>query len=177
MWNLYLAWVALGLAVILTRKIAFQPAKWVRFMLGILWLVFLPNTFYIITDLIHIRTTPGDFAWFDLVMLISFAFTGIVLGFTGLRLIHERFIRLYGQIGAQWLISAIIVLASFGVYIGRFLRLNSWDVFKSPGDAFISTLSGLSASGEPAWAFAFCLIFATLLLCIYWAVFAPAIEE
>lgn len=172
-WNLWLAWVALGLAVLLTRPFRLPLSRGIRYFIGILWLLFLPNTFYIITDLIHLRTTPGDFAWYDLIMLSSFAWTGIMLGFTGLRLIHSHFQSLYGNSNANWIANTLIVLTSFGVYLGRFLRLNSWDVIKNPGDTLFSTVSGLSRSGEPSWALAFCIVLATFLLIIYWGLFSP----
>lgn len=99
------------------------------------WLLFFPNAPYILTDLAHVtewRTSRSVPPWFDLQLHVLFAVTGLLLGFASLRIMHELVRRFWGTT-AGWLFSVISLgLAGFGVYLGRFLRWNSWDLVRSP---------------------------------------------
>lgn len=130
-WNLFLAWVPFVFALALYDS-------WRRGRLGAslafggLWLLFLPNAPYILTDLIHLGTIYGAPLWFDAGMIAAFAFTGLVLGLGSLFLVQ---LVLTGAFGPRlgWALSlGVIPVCSVGIYVGRFLRLNSWDALTDP---------------------------------------------
>jgi uncharacterized membrane protein len=97
------------------------------------WLVFFPNAPYILTDLQHLGNPKPDVPlWFDMLLIIWFAWTGLLLGLVSLFLMHGIVIREFGRVTGWGFVLAVGVLSSLGVYIGRFLRWNSWDLFLQP---------------------------------------------
>ena len=134
LWNLFLAWIPYLVSSYLVWRQPKSRSVWIGGFL--LWLIFLPNAPYIITDLFHLRPKTGVPYWLDLMILISFAWTGLILGLASLRHLH---IHLFNQLGKWWgwLITAcLLLLSGFGVYLGRFERWNSWDLFTDPTAIF-----------------------------------------
>ena len=132
-WNLVLAWIPFGLALIVyerARTGLLTPA-WAG--VGVLWLLFLPNAPYIVTDLKHVGTGDGVPVLYDVLLLSAAAWTGLLLGLTSLFLMHAVARRVVGAVNAWVLVVAALALSSFGIYLGRVLRWNSWDVFVRPG--------------------------------------------
>ncbi len=128
-WNLLLAWLPFLLA-----ELAFHGPKRPLFLLptAFLWLIFLPNAFYIVTDLIHLRPFPGVPLWYDAFLLFAFALAGVLLGSLSLQRMQALVTARFGA-HLGWLFAiGVLALSSFGIYIGRFLRWNSWDIFTSP---------------------------------------------
>jgi uncharacterized membrane protein len=131
-WNLFLAFVPWLFTVILTMSTNLQKSRLAVFgMLGI-WLLFFPNASYILTDLFHLSHHSSMPIWFDLVLILSFAWTGLLYGFLSLWNLEE----LMEQFLSKRVIAALSVLllfiSSFGIYIGRYLRWNSWDILYHP---------------------------------------------
>jgi uncharacterized membrane protein len=130
-WNLFLAWVpfvfALGAYLLARRRSG--PAVVV---LGLLWLLFFPNAPYMLTDFIHLDDSPAAPLWYDALMLASFAWTALVLGFASLYLMQMIWQRAAGPAVAWLGVLGALALASFGVYLGRFLGFNSWDALVRP---------------------------------------------
>lgn len=162
-WNLFLAWMPLAAAWMVLRLSGLLP----RLVAGGLWLLFLPNAPYILTDLLHLGRAPGAPLWFDLLLLLAYALTGLLLGFVSLAMLHAAVARRYGA-AAGWLFATgSLALSSYGVYVGRFLRWNSWDLLLRPGAVLGDTVRLL---GDPRpWLFS--LAFAGLLSASY-ALFA-----
>ncbi|MFL5966582.1 MAG: DUF1361 domain-containing protein [Gaiellaceae bacterium] len=131
-WNLFLAWIPFVLAILLydgQRRGARKPALVV---LGALWLAFFPNAPYIVTDFVHLDRDPLSPYWFDGLIITSFAVTGMLLGLGSLYLVQSVVRREAGTV-AGWVAAATaLVLGSIGIYVGRFVRLNSWDLWTSP---------------------------------------------
>ncbi len=130
-WNLFLALVPLFFAVLL---------KYIRFkyritevMLFTCWLLFFPNSTYMISDLLHLTHIQSNVPnWYDAIMLFVFAVSGLFVGVVSLRYVHE-FLETKFRSKTVWLVlSASIVLGGLGVYLGRFLRWNSWDIINDP---------------------------------------------
>jgi uncharacterized membrane protein len=90
-----------------------------------LWLLFLPNSPYLVTDLVHLKPRPSVPLWFDILLVQSFVLTGLLLGFLSVYLMHRLVTHAYGwKIG--WLFTLLILaLTGFGIYLGRFERWNS----------------------------------------------------
>jgi uncharacterized membrane protein len=141
-WNLFLAWIPFVLAY------AAYFLSWRRPLLyfvipltTFLWLLFFPNAPYILTDLQHLaRESYNTPLWYDVLMLVWFSWTGLLLGLVSLYFMHEIVRRLYGR-WAGWLFVFLVAgLSSFGVYLGRFVRFNSWDFLQDPGEIAVSIL-------------------------------------
>ncbi|MBI5221499.1 MAG: DUF1361 domain-containing protein [Candidatus Magasanikbacteria bacterium] len=130
-WNLILAWVPLLLAYWLkfnlTKKSVYYQAA-----IFLLWLLFLPNAPYLITDFIHLTTWYRVPLWYDIVLFTSFAWNGLILGFVSLFLTEEFLKKIMTVKKAEILINFSLVLACFGIYFGRYMRHNSWDILSQP---------------------------------------------
>lgn len=132
--NLFLAWIPLFLSTfILTFNI---KSKISIVVIIIVWILFFPNSPYILTDLFHLKARNTIPIWYDLIVILSYAWTGLICGFLSLHDI-EKLLSSYSK---QRIINGIVVLflfmSSFGVYLGRFLRWNSWDVLNNPFGLF-----------------------------------------
>ncbi len=136
-WNLFLAWIPFILAYLAyvmswSRALTYAAIP----VFAFLWLIFFPNAPYILTDLQHLgdRVTNVPL-WYDVIMLIWFSWTGMLLGVVSLNLMQEIIRRQLGR-PAGWVFVFIVAgLTSVGLYLGRFIRLNSWDVFQNPSGA------------------------------------------
>lgn len=107
-------------------------ARWLIASIFVTWLLFLPNAAYIVTDFVHLKTRDPIPRWFDYILITSYAWTGLSLGYVALTLLHLRIRGTFG-VRAGWLFVVIMLaLSSFGIYLGRFLRWNSWDVLVRP---------------------------------------------
>ena len=133
LWNLLLAWIPLGLALLLYDRHVRRAGLATLAGLGLLWLLFFPNAPYILTDFKHLAGSTGEKFLFDAVLTATAASTGLLLGFVSLYLLHAIVRRGVG-VGWGWVfVFFALGLGSFGVYLGRVLRWNSWDVFVRPG--------------------------------------------
>jgi uncharacterized membrane protein len=131
-WNLFLAVVPY-----LILRFAIGRPSWiennVKFgLLFITWLLFIPNSFYIITDLFHLEIRIGIPLWFDLALILSFAWNGILLGVLSVRQMEKIMQVKFPAIGEWQFVYPMMLLNAFGIYIGRYLRYNSWDVIANP---------------------------------------------
>jgi uncharacterized membrane protein len=131
-WNLFLAWIPFVLAIAIydryragARLLGLSP-------LLALWLLFLPNAPYIVTDFKHVYADPPVPMWFDIVIAASAAWTGMLLGFFSLYLVQAVVRRAFGAAVAWAAALVALGLSSFGIYLGRVLRWNSWDVLVDP---------------------------------------------
>lgn len=129
-WNLFLAYVPYAIS----RRMTMQPIKkgWKFLLAGLVWLLFVPNSFYILTDLFHLDMNESVPLWYDLALLLSFAWSGLLFGIVSVRqmekLIETNFNRKLGLL----FIMPVMALNGFGVFVGRYLRFNSWDVITNP---------------------------------------------
>lgn len=131
-WNLFLAWIPYLLGMYLPVSFHVIRSRIVIYLMLFVWFLFWPNSPYILTDLLHLKEKQNIPLWFDLGLILSFAWTGLMLGFLSLievqNLVRKRTNRVAG-----WLFAIITILTgSLGIYIGRYVRLNSWDVIGNP---------------------------------------------
>jgi uncharacterized membrane protein len=132
-WNLFLAWVPLGCALVLW--FLSQQGRRSFWLLGLFfggWFVFFPNSPYIVTDLLHLAPRHNIPLWYDLMLIFSFAWNGLILGFTSLWIVQGVIQWMCGRWVSWALVMFTLGLSGFGIYLGRFLRWNSWDVVTNP---------------------------------------------
>ena len=131
-WNLFLAWIPFVLAVFVYDRWRRRRGGVLLLMLGGLWLLFFPNAPYIATDFVHLQHDPLSPYWYDAVTIAAFAWMGVLLGFASLYLM-QTVVRQWRGAVAGWIFAFVAIgLGSLGIYLGRVLRLNSWDALEHP---------------------------------------------
>ena len=140
-WNLFLAWIPFAVSLVLYARARAGASLRMLAPLAALWLVFFPNAPYLVTDLKHVGTGGSVPLLYDVLLLSAGAWTGLLLGLTSLYLVHAVARRLFGALSAWALVVGALALSSFGIYLGRVQRWNSWDVVVHPA-ALASQLGG-----------------------------------
>lgn len=131
LWNLFLAALPWICSLYFERKNE-NKKTWQLFLLLAVWLLFFPNSPYILTDLFHLGGGHSVPLWYDLILLLSFAWTGLLYGFLSLLQLEKMARQRWSETKTTILIICLLFIASFGVYLGRFLRWNSWDILSNP---------------------------------------------
>ena len=173
-WNLFLAWIPLGLALVV-----YDGAKrglggvWVVAFAG-LWLLFFPNAPYLTTDMKYLRELGGAPLWYDVSLTGLAAFTGLALGLVSLYLVHSVAQTYFGAILAWVGVWAVLALSSIGVFLGRFQRFNSWDVFTDPGPILGDVAKGLADPLNYPRTLAVTVVFGGFLIASYLVFYALA---
>ncbi len=178
-WNLVLAMAPYVIAAVgahlLARALPGRRKSLLALPIAALWLVFYPNAPYIFTDFIHVinktylRAAPSEWLglnallWYDLLMNAAFAFIGHFIGLVSMWLVETAFAEVWGKRAARVLVGAAILFSGFGIYLGRFSRLNSWDIAFDPG-RFLGEVA--DASAEPK-AILFSAVFSIFILLSY----------
>lgn len=189
-WNLFLAFIPLVLSFILFRKssiskalgitsskespIQSNPSKQPRslfwWILLVVYGAFLPNAPYVLTDVIHLiqATWATPSVWVITLFYIPLHVGAIALAFEAyvVSLINQSaYLR---RIGLQRYIFGLELLThslcAIGIYLGRFVRLNSWDLVTDPHNVLLATLNDLTGKRPIAVILATALI----LTVLYW---------
>jgi uncharacterized membrane protein len=167
-WNLLLAWMPLVFALLAHEKYRQGAGRnWRFFVLAGAWLLFFPNAPYIFTDLIHLPTRFLPHFWMDLVLILLCALTGLVSGFVSLFLMQAIVFRRFGWLASWMFVAAAAGLSSFGIYLGRFLRFNSWDVLFQPVKVYHGIGQSLAQPMPDMAPRSFMVLFATFLFLAY----------
>lgn len=172
-WNLFLAWIPYVCALVAAMLYHVWPRAWLLlFPPGALWLLFVPNAPYIVTDFYHLEWRPPMPLWYDIGLIAVFAFTGIFLGIASIR-IMQRLMQAYLGNVVGWLFAFItIALCGLGIYLGRFGRYNSWDFFFHPlrivRDLAAKVINPLDNLGFLGFTFMF-----TAILFVFYLMFVP----
>jgi len=159
-WNLVLAYVPYFLSTQLKSAI---PGYLNFYLLFISWIIFLPNSFYLITDFIHLHYITRFQYLFDVLLISSFTIAGFYAGITSLFHIHTLLTLKYSKTKCYFIIFSLCYLSGYGIYLGRILRFNSWDVLRQPQRLFIS----LFESCLQLEAYLFTLILGSIILFTY----------
>jgi uncharacterized membrane protein len=173
-WNLFLAWIPFVLAY-LAHAFSWKK-KLLYFVLpttAFLWLIFFPNAPYILTDLQHLtKETSSAPVWYDVIVMVWFSWTGLLLGLVSLYLMHDIVQRTFGRWIGWAFVLFVSGLSSFGVYLGRFVRFNSWDLLGDPTEIVVTVL-GLAI--DPSMRLvAFTILFAVFYLFVYLTLYSFA---
>jgi uncharacterized membrane protein len=135
-WNLFLAWIPFILAYF-AYIVSWRRATLYLIipLIAFLWLIFFPNAPYMLTDLQDLaRKASGAPLWYDVIIIVWASWTGMLLGVISLYLMQDIIIRSFGRLTGWIFVFVISGLSSFGIYIGRFVRLNSWDILQNPAE-------------------------------------------
>src|SRR5687767_1598995 len=166
-WNLFLAWIPFIISYF--TYILTMNRRWIYLFIPIaafLWLIFFPNAPYILTDFQHLAYGSKDLpVWYDVIMLIWFAFTGLLLGMVSLFLMQEIIRREFGRWVGWGFVALVAGLSSAGIYMGRFLRWNSWDIILNPSDIALYALQSVRTPSLQS--IAFTGLFAAFFLFLY----------
>ena len=140
-WNLFLAAIP-AVAADLTKRVHDVRGSAVAQTIGfIVWILFLPNAPYLITDFMHLKERPEMPVWYDIALLTSAAGVGLLLAYSSVADMQHVLTRRFNAT-VSWIVIALALLVSgFGIYLGRFLRWNSWDVWSNPQRLFADIIS------------------------------------
>jgi len=167
-WNLFLAWIPYLISLWADRLHQHHPPRWWQLIIpGALWLLFFPNAPYIITDFIHLRERPFIPLWYDIGMLTAFAWAGLFLALFSLQTM-QRLVKHYVGSALSWVFVTIVFgLSGLGIYLGRFLRWNSWDMFFRPKEVLHDVIVPLLNPWSHLRTFGVTFLFAAILLVCY----------
>lgn len=168
LWNLVLAWLPLGAVLILRERL--KKTRWLTWQnigLSLLWLGFLPNSFYLVSDLIHLHSTGEVSILFDVVMFTSFIFNGLVAGFASIFLIHVMLLKRLPRERVHALIGLVLFICSFAIYLGRDLRWNTWDILVNPAGILFDVSERVINPLTHSEVFSITALFFVLLTSIY----------
>jgi uncharacterized membrane protein len=172
-WNLFLAWLPLLFALLAQDEFkGVWKGNWRFIGFALAWLLFFPNAPYIFTDLIHLTSRFYLHFWIDLALILTCALTGFVLGFVSLYLMQAVVARIAGSFASWAFIAAVAGLSGFGIYVGRFLRFNSWDVVFKPFALYRGIGNWAADPFAHPTAYAFPALFATFLFVAYLMLYA-----
>ncbi len=167
-WNIFLAWIpyVLSIQFFHYRK----KEKWKQLFLFGSWLLFFPNALYIVTDLVHLRDETNMPWWFDAMLLFAAAFAGLLMAFVSLRNTERYFATIFSRKNVQLLIFSLLFLGSFGVYLGRFERWNSWNIVNDPLELALNILTCIINPVENVKVWAITVLFTGVYSLLYYSV-------
>jgi len=165
-WNVFLAIIPYTITMYLSTKpnlSTFKLTLW-----SLVWLAFLPNAPYIVTDLIHIRIGSDSLLWLDILVILSFALSGLLLFYMSILDMQKLVKSKFEKLPIEAISISILFLCGFGVYLGRFLRYNSWGIISQPHLLFLDILDIIVAPFQHYEAWLFTLGFGLFLVVGYW---------
>ncbi len=170
LWNLFLAWIPLVLAYFLVQRVRQGSwSDWPAIGLSLAWLLFLPNSFYMVSDFIHLQDMPRTYILFDSLMFSAFIITGLILGYTSLYMVQSQLRRRLSAWQTGLFITGLLLLCSFAIYLGRDLRWNSWDVLVNPAGILFDISERVIDPLAHPQAFSVTTMFFVFLSSLYWA--------
>ncbi|HET7707075.1 MAG TPA: DUF1361 domain-containing protein [Thermoanaerobaculia bacterium] len=131
-WNLFLAAIPPVAADLLKRTSERGWPLALQVALFVAWLLFLPNGPYLITDFIHLKERPDMPLWYDVALMTSVAAVGLLLAYASVADVQNVVTRTVNSATAWVVVAGSLLLSGFGIYLGRFLRWNSWDAVSNP---------------------------------------------
>jgi|SRR6185312_13303446 len=164
LWNTFLAIIPF----LCSRKLSSQnrmSLKSVGLVAG--WLLFFPNAPYLVTDLFHFTVRRGTPAWFDMILVTSASWNGLALGIISLLQVEKFLNKCFRQNRVRIISYVFIFLCGYGIYLGRFLRFNSWDIVTNPVPLFSSVFHSILHPVQHTGAWAFTVIFSCMLGIIF----------
>ncbi len=176
-WNLFLAGIPLFLAMWLRQIRGERGNPLVQMLLFIAWLLFFPNAMYIVTDLFHLKTRGMVPLWFDTILLFSGAWNGLLLGFKSLSIVQQIFTEMFNKTIGALLAVGFMFLAGYGIFLGRYIRWNSWDVVSNPVSLAADIAGHLLRPHHHLYMYGFVLLFSSFMCLAYFAMHRSLVVE
>jgi len=168
-WNLFLAFIPWFITSFFIADKSVSKSSFSTFLVIIVWLLFFPNAPYILTDLFHLSFNSGAPVWFDLILILSFAWTGLLFGFISLVDIEKILASKMKKYKVVVLLSFLLFLTGFGIYMGRYLRWNSWDIIVEPYLLVADVLSRFLDSLDHPRSWGMTILMGLFLNMVYWS--------
>jgi uncharacterized membrane protein len=173
--NLALAWLALLFSWLLVLELGrHRWLSWQNLILSAIWLIFLPNTWYVLTDFLHVYPTGEISQLYDIAMMTTLIISGFSLGYASLYVVHLEFLKRWKARAAHLAVAGILLIASFGIYLGRDLRWNTWDVVANPEGIILNVSDRVVDPLQHPRAINVTVLFFILLTVLYCAVWVAA---
>lgn len=170
LWNIFLAFIPFIISSFLLFYYKKKKVNNVFLIAGMfLWLIFIPNAPYIITDFVHLGEIRSIPILFDILLIFSSATVGLILGVNSLFHIEQIFNLKYSKMKTSKIMIIIILLISFGVYLGRFLRFNSWDIFVNHTSLINNVWDIFSNPSSSTDVFFYTLLFFSFIVVFYYS--------
>ena len=167
-WNLFLAWIPF---IISTSFKRIQHIKWRKqSFVFFIWFLFFPNALYIVTDLIHLDIESTVPKWYDALLLFSSSITGLLMAFVSLLRMEKFLLLKFNNKMVNMMILVILFFGAFGVYLGRFLRWNSWDIISNPFGLVVSIAQRFIFPFQHLQTWGITLLLTTLFYLLYLAI-------
>lgn len=167
-WNLLLAVIPLFISLIISSGFVRRKPKILTTALFIIWLIFFPNAPYIITDLYYLKSHTERMFWYDLITILVFAWTGLLAGFFSLDIIKDVVFSKLSGVKSIAVTCGLLFVCAFGVYLGRELRWNTWEIFIEPIKFFLDVIARIihPIRHRSTWSFTF--LMGSFLNITYW---------
>jgi uncharacterized membrane protein len=163
-WNLFLALIPVAAALGVQTLAGRRRARGRTILLVAVWLLFLPNAPYVVTDAAHLTWSTGVPRWLDVLLFASFAWASLLTGFLALHVVH-RVAEVHWGARAAWAGAVCVVVASSAaIFVGRYAQWNSWDLLIRPHAVLDSV------TRQPGTAIGVTAAYSTFLLAAYVAV-------
>lgn len=166
-WNLFLAYTPLAITSILINKVEWIENKRYFYPLFLCWLLLLPNAPYIITDFIHLQRELAVPVWFDVLLLISFSVSGLLFGLASMKHMFQILAAKLSPIRAKLVMVGVSLLSAYGIYLGRYMRYNSWDILHKPMTLVTDIFASLTDPSYYKASIGITLGFGTLLYLLF----------
>ena len=167
-WNLFLAWIPYVCSLAITFLYLRRSRAWLALLvLAGVWFLFLPNAPYLVTDFMHLEERPPVPLWYDIGLFASFAWTGCFLGIVSLNQIQKIVKRFVGRTFSWLFVLGTVGLSGLGIYLGRFLDWNSWDLILRPHSVLSDIAIRFVHPVQYRQTFGFSLLFAAFILVCY----------
>lgn len=168
LWNIILATIPFTISSILLVYTKKENIIKPFFIIGfIIWLLFLPNAPYVVTDFIHLGRIHAVPVMFDIFVLFSSAWVSLLMGLYSIFHIERILLLKYSKKITNIIILIIILITSFGIYLGRFLRFNSWDFFTSHNSLITSIWKIFTQSNNYVNVYGYTLLFFVFIYVLY----------
>ena len=174
-WNLFLAFTPLAITSYLMERPYLIEKKWLFLPILCAWLLLLPNSPYIITDFMHLKRETSVPVWFDVLLLISFSMAGLLFGLKSMKHIFYILAIRFNYIIVWLALFCVCILSGFGIYVGRYLRYNSWDILHRPLELIGEITNSLTTHPECITAWGVTFGFGTFLFLLF--LMHPDIED
>lgn len=164
-WNLFLAWLPFIISTLFKRL---QGVCWYKqWVVFLLWFLFFPNALYIVTDLIHLDSKSIVPKWYDALLLFTSSIVGLLMAFVSLIRVESFLLLKFSNRAVHLMMIGVLFFGSFGVYLGRFLRWNSWDIVSNPFSLLLSIIQRVVYPFQHIQTWGITIIFTILFYLLY----------